>query len=307
MPQIWRLQAPSPSAKGVDSSTFCIENDVVGVGWPVEPAEDLLPWDIYYRRGLKIYEQKQDARWFPAVSALKKRMVVGDLCWARHASGKYHLGRVMGAWEYRNVPAHRAANVVNTRFCDWQEAGDAFNVPNAILNAFRNGKPLELIPGDGIEAFSSFRFNGLIQKSVYEFSQRICGLFSVLGPEECEDIVGIYLQMQGYLLLPGSCNTDSRNFAFLLKHQNSGRHAAVRVQYGYETLETSQYKNFEGDVFLFQVNDQYLGDCPANVKCLAAEEIQAFCLQHADALPASLQRWLKVWRKVLGTEKDYLD
>ena len=173
MPQIWRLHAKSPPPQEPDPSTFCIENDLVGFGFPVDPSEDLLPWEIYYRRGLEIYHNKGVTEWQPAVHAIKKVMVVNDLCWARHTSGKYYLGRIMGGWEYRNMPPNVHAGVINTRFCDWQEAGDAFNVPNAILNSFRNGSPLERIEGEGVEAFSSFRFNGLAQKSVYEFSHRV--------------------------------------------------------------------------------------------------------------------------------------
>lgn len=307
MPQIWRLHAKSPRPSEPDPSTFCIENDLVGFGYPVEPAEDLLAWEIYYRRGLEAYQNKGVLEWQPAVEAIRKRMAVGDLCWARHSSGKYYIGRIMGTWEYRNGPSNKHANVVNTRFCDWQEAGDAFNVPNAILNSFRNGSPLERIEGDGIEAFSSFRFNGLAQKGVYEFSQRVCDLFSVMGSEECEDLIGIYLQMQNYLLLPGSCKTDAGRFAFLLKNHTNGRHAAVQVQQGYEPIDPSLYENFNGDVFLFQTNGLYTGDSPSNVKCLTPEEMQEFCLNNTEVLPSNLQRWLKVWRKVLGTEKSYLD
>jgi hypothetical protein len=307
MPQIWRLQAKSNGHQDPDPSTFCIENDVVGFGYPVEPAEDLLPWEIYYRRGVELYQNKGNTDWQPCVYALKQRMVVGDLCWARHATGKYYLGRIMGTWEYRNFAPNKESGVVNTRFCDWQEAGDAFNVPNAILNSFRTSRPLQRIEGEGVEAFSSFRFNGLTQKSVYEFSQRICGLFTVLGPEECEDLVGLYLQMQGYLILPGSCKTDASRFAFLLKHQTSGRHAAFQVRHGYEPMDCSLYQNFDGEVFLFQTNGLYDGETPPNVKCLSADEVQEFCLKNIEAMPGSLQRWLKVWRKVLGTEKSYLD
>jgi hypothetical protein len=307
MPQIWRLRDKSPRPNEPDPSTFCIENDVVGFGFPVDPAEDLLAWDVYYRRGLEVYHNKGIAEWQPAVDAIRKRMSIGDLCWARHKSGKYYLGRVMGTWEYRNAPPNLQAGVVNTRFCDWQEAGDAFNVPNAILNSFRNGSPLERIEGDGVEAFSGFRFNGLVKRSVYEFSQRVCDLFAVLGQEECEDLIGIYLQMEGYLLLPGTCKTDAARFAFLLKHPANGRHAAVQVLQGYEPIDPSYYENFDGEVFLFQTNGLYTGDAPANVKCLTPEAVQEFCLNNAEVLPANLQRWLKVWRKVLGTEKSYLD
>jgi len=307
MPQIWRLQTKSPRLNEPDPSTFCIENDLVGFGYPVDPAEDLLAWEIYYRRGLETYHNKGHAEWQPAVDAIRKRMSVGDLCWARHRSGKYYIGRVMGTWEYRNAPLNRQAGVVNTRFCDWQEAGDAFNVPNAILNSFRNGTPLERVEGDGVEAFSSFRFNGLAQRSVYEFSQRTCELFSILGPEECEDLIGIYLQMQGYLLLPGTYKTDANRFAFLLKHPASGRHAAVQVCQGCDAIDPAVYENFGGEVFLFQTNGLYAGEAPINVKCLPPEEIQEFCLKNMEALPASLQRWIKVWQKVLGTEKNYLD
>jgi hypothetical protein len=60
-------------------------------------------------------------------------------------------------------------------------------------------------------------------------------------------------------------------------------------------------------VFLFQTNVLYTGETPTSVKCLTPEEIQDFCLKNEELLPANLQRWLKVWRKVIGTEKTYLD
>jgi hypothetical protein len=37
-------------------------------------------------------------------------------------SGLYHLGRVTGEWQYRNSLAHRAADVVNIRECEWRPA-----------------------------------------------------------------------------------------------------------------------------------------------------------------------------------------
>src|ERR1700694_389837 len=98
MPQIWRLNAAESPEKGTDSNAFCIENDVVGIGWPVDPDEDLLDWEIYIRRGRQKYETNS-SEWWQAVSSLKNRMVTGDLCWVRNGSGKYFLGRILGVWQ----------------------------------------------------------------------------------------------------------------------------------------------------------------------------------------------------------------
>jgi hypothetical protein len=308
MPQIWRLNAAESSGKGQDSNAFCIENDVVGFGWPVEPDEDLLEWEIYAQRGREKYRTHSGsgADWWNAVSSLKNRMVTGDLCWARNPSGKYYLGRVLGVWQYRSTEGYREAGVVNTRYCQWFEAGDAFEVPGSILNAFRSPRVLQRVPGEGIEVFSGFRFNGLAQKSHYEFSQRPCELFSLLSPGECEDLVGIFLQMQGFLILPGSCKTDTKQFEFLLRHQTSGRHAAVRVRNGYDPIDVGRWDQFDGDVFLFQKSGKYAGAPQPNVKCISADELLQFSLVNVKVLPASLQRWLKVWHKVVGTEESFL-
>jgi hypothetical protein len=306
MPQIWRLNAAGDDQRRADSSEFCIANEVVGFGWPVDPDEDGMAWDTYLHRAKEKYNGVSGSEWSSTVTSLKRRMVTGDLCWTRNPLGKYYLGRVLGVWQYRSKDGYREAGVVNTRFCQWFEAGDAFEVPGGILSSFRSPRLLQRIPGEGIEVFSGFRFNGLAQKSHYEFSQRQCDFFSLLSLEECQDLVGIYLQMQGFLVMTGSCKTDTNHFEFLLRHQTSGRHAAVRMRKGHEPIELGRWDQFEGDVFVFQKNGYYAGAATPNVTRIASEDLLQFCLSHEKVLPASLQRWLKVWQKVMGTEESFL-
>lgn len=304
MPQIWRLNVAAKSRECPDPNVFCVENEVVGFGWPVEPDEDLLAWEDYASRGKQKYTA--DADWWTSIQSLKTRMVTGDLCWTRDAGGKYFVGRVLGVWQYRNAPDFRQAGVVNARYTQWLEAGNAFEVPGSVLGSFRSSRVLQKITGDGIEVFSGFRFNGLAQKSHYEFSQRPCDFFSLLSQQECEDLVGIFLQMQGFLLLPGSCHTDTKQFNFLLRHQTTGRHAAVGVRDGHEPMDVARWHRFDGDVFLFQKSGRYTGNPAHNVNCISSEELLRFSQTNVNVLPASLQRWLKVWHKVVGTEDDFL-
>jgi hypothetical protein len=299
LPQIWRIQMKPAAEKGCDAGDFCIQGGVLGFGWPVEPDQDLT-WEAYRSLGKAKYP---DPGWKAAANGIS-RMQIRDLCWTRTAVGKYWLGRVAGEWQYRNRPENYRADVLNVRDCQWACIGEMYEVPGKIINSFRASRALQKVEGDGIRLFSMFTSNSVHSGEPYRLPNHHCDLFSLLCPEDCEDVVGVYLQMNGYVLFPGTCKMDTKQFEFILRHRETGRYAAVQVKQGGAAICDQEYCQFDGDVFLFQTDGCYEGTTFPNVHRLIADEMQGFCERNLKLLPARVQRWMAVLGHLRATAAD---
>jgi hypothetical protein len=111
-------------------------------------------------------------------------------------------------------------------------------------------------------------------------------------------LVGVYLQTRGYILFPGTCKTDTKQFEYILRHRETGQYAAVQVKQGWTSIDCTEYRGFNGEVFLFQTGDLYVGTPSPNVRCLKSSEMESFCLANLHLLPARIQRWVATLRKI---------
>ena len=103
---VWRINIKTDSAEGVDPRRFCLDRNILGVGWPVGERESL-DWDKYQALGTAKYCDKGDKGWWPAVNAVRNRMAEGDLCWTRDWDGK------LLSWSRRGrmaIPGHAGAH-----------------------------------------------------------------------------------------------------------------------------------------------------------------------------------------------------
>lgn len=291
-PQVWRIHLKSAAQGGFDPGEFCISNQIVGIGWRVEPDVDEMPWDAYFQLAKEEYGAGNG--WWAAINAVRNRMAIGDLCWARTRSGKYWLGKIEGDWSYRNSEQHRLAGVVNVRKCRWIEVGDLHQIPGKVINAFRATRTVQMVPNEAVRVFSMVTYNSLTSENHYAIPDKPGDLFSMLCPEDCADLVGVYLQTKGYVLFPGTCKSDTKQFEFVLRHRESGQYAAVQVKQGWDTLNPSDYSDFNGDVLLFQTGDRYVGTPQPNVRCLSRDEMESFCFGNLNLLTARIQRWVNI-------------
>lgn len=297
---VWRLHLKS-AAESVDPGAFCIKKGVLGIGWAVEPDRDDLDWDTYQSRGMEQFCNEGVNGWWPAINALRNRMQIGDLCWTRTRTGKYWLGRISGEWKYCNLPAFRQADILNLRSAKLHEVGNLQDVPGAVVNAFRRGRTLQRIQDDGVELYSKFLFNALAREALYDLTFTDVDLFALLSPNECEDIVGIYLQTaEGAVVLPSTCKNDTKDFEFVLKRKNTGAYIAVQVKQGGEPININapEYSTFDGDVYLFQTRNFYEGRARNNVTLLKPDDMKRFCLEHLNLMPANVQRWVAVSKQL---------
>lgn len=301
MTNVWRLNIKTAASENVDPRKFCINRNILGVGWPVDSEEEMT-WDNYYKFGEEGYYNQGDKGWWPAVNAIKNRMQINDLCWTRDWEGIYYLGRITSDWIYRDSSEYREADVVNIRECDWKKVGEIDSVPGKVVNSFIPSRTVQAVDDDSVRLYSQYLFNFLSEKHHYSLQSVSPDLFSLISSDDCEDIVGIFLQEEkGYRMIPSSCKADTAAYEFVLKHIETGKTAVAQVKQGYVNLDIDDYSGLPSEVYLFTTHGEYTGGNSKNVHCLDTEEIRNFALSKKHIMSDRLRTWIKILNE-LGKE-----
>lgn len=297
--KIWRLTINTSAQEGVDPRKFCIEKNFLGFGWGVG-ATGPLDWSEYEKLGTEIYYNKvdRDNGWWPAANAIHNRMEVGDLCWTRDWDGRYFLGRVEGPWKYCTTEEHISTDVVNVRPCRWFYIGTDDAVPGKVLNSFRTGRTLQAVHDRTTNIYSKLIYNSAEMDCKYELpiENMDLDLFSLISPEDCEDIVGIYLQeVLGYRLIPSTCRASTAVTEFVLRKRD--RKALVQVKQGYVPLDRKNYKielKDPSEWFLFTTCGEYQGEEVEHVHCLDPEELRNFVYTNVSLMSDRVQKFAEL-------------
>ena len=287
LPSVWRINLKSAAASGVDPRRFCIDNGILGFGWPVQ-IRPIPTADEY--RGAASRQYPLDNGWKKAFNALQN-MSEGDLCWTRDLKGTYYLGRVTGAWSYVTTDDHVRADIVNVRPCAWISVGPVDEVPGKVVASFRPAATLQRIDDSTVQLYSAYLYN---RKASVEYSlpEQPVDIFSLLRDDDCEDLVGLWMQLEGYVLYPSSCKLSTVGYEWIMVHRASGRRAAAQVKSGNCNLRPADYAEFSGPVYLFTSQGQFLGTRPNNVRCIEVSEMRDFLNQHRPLLPNRIARWM---------------
>jgi hypothetical protein len=294
MTQVWRINLKPASDQSVDPRKFAIEKGYLGIGWPVE-GEGLSDWEKYEQLGREKY--KSSKGWWKGVNAIKNRMKVNDLCWTRDRHGNYYLGRITGEWEYQTGIEFMEADLINTRKCTWIKIGTVDHVPGKVVNSFIPRSTVQRIRDKTVLAFSKFIFNQKSDTKHYRIEQKASDIFSLLSSEDCEDIIGIYLQFKfDYMMIPSTCKKDTMAYEFVLLHKETRKPAVVQVKNGYDSLNRDHYREHE-EVFLFTTKGSYLGEPRNSIHCLEPMEIKEFVFAHSHLLPEKVQLWIDFLRE----------
>ena len=299
MTTIWRLTIKSEAEEGVDPSEFCIKRNILGVGWKVD-RDAPLDWDTYYDLGMEKYYNKRDRDkgWWPAVNALQYRMKVNDLCWTRDWDGSYYIGKIEGYWEYRSTAEYSSADIVNVRPCRWFRTGGVDSVPGKVLNSFRATRTVQAVYDETVSFYSKLKYNQLSGEAAYDLpGNEKLDLFALISPEDCEDIVGIYLQEKlGYRLIPSSCRKDTPKTEFVLKTVE-GKQAYVQVKQGAVNLDMDDFKYDPGNPcewFLFTTDGQYVGRRHNHLHCMKPDDMREFALANRDLMSSRIQTFIDI-------------
>lgn len=293
---LWRLHIrPQPKNGKTHKHVVdhCINNNVAGIGWPVD-GEILTPLD-YELAARALY-----SRHIAAISFVKKP-IAGDYVWARTTDGEYYLGRFHGEWFYSFSEEHKDLDIPNLRPCTWVKIGTDDTLPGRIIASFRPASTFQAIKDSLMEDFSAWAYSragGRIDVSNWLQGQKIDSqlFFKSISSEDCEDIVALYLQkVLGYCLIPSSCKRTDIGYEYTLKHSDSAKKAIVQVKQGDVDLD-ARLSSIADEVYLFTTAGRVLvgGN---NVTVLSPETLFEFICQNQYLLPDRIRYWSSILNK----------
>jgi hypothetical protein len=290
-PQIWRINLKPGAKKGKNPVTFCLDKGILGFGWSIQ-MEGEVDWETYRPLATLRFGGKG---WKTAINNLR-RMRINDLCWTRNR-GIYYLGRITGEWRYIGGGEHEENNVVNFRNCDWLEVGNVDDVPGLVQANFRAPNTLSSVR-DQACIYSSFIFN---QKkgTNYVIDSKHLNLFDLLDDSDCEDLVGIHMQLLGYVLIPSSCKKDTPDVEWVAYHSETGQKAVAQVKTGNSTLNPFSYERYTNGgtkVFLFSPQQATPNEIPELVHWVNPDDIQTLLSKPSfqRLMPYRIRYWLKI-------------
>lgn len=275
------------------SFTYCLQEGVLGIGWGVEVPEGVrLTWNEYERLALLRHKNIRIVRY------LFQNVRPGDLLWTRDHQGKYYLARATGGWEYRSTLKGYEADVLNVVPCDIKGPIPIGDVPGALINHFRSRRTLQRIKNLTLIEYTKLLWNKLINRQVFTVDQlSYVNIFDLLDDMTLEDVVFLYLQVQGWLVLANSRKADTMQYELALVHRDSKEWAVVQVKGGNTPLFDGEYSEYVGKgavhkVFLFQAHGNYQGTPQPGVYRIQPDDLLNFMLSHRELHTGSARHWL---------------
>ncbi|NOI29562.1 hypothetical protein [Vibrio coralliilyticus] len=293
---IYRLHIRPKGGRAVphESFAYCLKEQVLGLGWRVNSLSSLCPWENYLAEATLEYGDKELSR----VKYFKKNVKPNDLIWTRNTTGQYYLARVLSNWEYRDSPGAKNADIVNVVRCQIKPVPNVDDVPGKVVACFRPTRTIQAIRNNSIATYSKFLWNGLVSEEFYDIDlDEASHIFSYLSAEETEDVIFIYLQYMGWILVPSSRRTDTMSYEYYAINKDSGQRAIVQVKTGGEQLDPSDWGDWKEKVFLFQSNGLYTQKGTETIECLEPSKIEEFLYDNMNILPKRIARWLEFLNK----------
>jgi hypothetical protein len=224
----------------------------------------------------------------------------GCLVWTRDTQGNYYIARVISGWEYFTTPESRKRNIdIGNVFRVAFERLSIDEVPGKVVASFRPAQTMQEIADPTAIAYSKFIWNQRAGAAVYVLDDAVMrnlDIFSLLDAEEVEDVVFLYLQSQGWYVVPNSRKADTMAFEYMVLRAQDGTFAQVQVKTGGASLNRATYRDLPFPVILFQSSELYEGEASANVTCLSREEVEIFLEDSARWLPARYRTKLAMLR-----------
>ena len=270
---LFRVTIKPDSKSGVDPFKLCRDRSVVGTGWRID---DPVPCslDEYEQRGREVY----GGRGFTAMVHALKDMKVNDLVWTRRPwSSDYYLCRITGGWRYENSPECDAADIHNLIPVEFIEIKSIDLVPGKVVNCFRSSLEMSM------RIYNMYGSAGAIY-DVDPVTDE--GILQLLLPEDVEELVLLYLQVEYDYLLYSSSN---KIYTAQVECEMVKRDGSMRCY-------PHDYTNLVSDtseVFLFSTDPSDDNRCCPGVTVITNDELITFMQTHREILPRRIKWWLE--------------
>lgn len=307
-----------PKLTARDSFEFCRDHDpqLIGVGWRTPGAgEDKA-------EALKVAHEKYDGIPSP-VRILVERMSEGDHAWIYDKGTRtYYVCKIKSDWQHGEGGDWDRYDIHQYRIAEWRE------VPKPLVaGAITRRVTLQVAAqrmdvSEAMREYSAFLYENTSSVDelrevldLRELGNRLRdwnnrALFAALDEDETEDLVGLYLQDQGWRMLKSSTNRShpAVECQFQRVDDDGPKTGYMQVKSGkYIRLDPKEYRHFADEgatVFLFSTaTTPYEGaDAPADVETISQEAIRSFAVNNVALLPYPMTLKLGLMSGVLGLQ-----
>jgi hypothetical protein len=227
--------------------------------------------------------------------AIHGNLAPGDFIWTRDEDANFYLGRIAGGWRYVAEKDNIKADLFNLWNCDWTGPLTLSQVPGSLMLCRGSYRELKSKDWERIREYTKMLYANMHGEQ-YRGS-RLEGssdLFSWISYSSCEDLVALYLQQQGYSIIPSTSKNSTAKYEFELIHRHNGSVAAVQVKNGKTPLDCLHYASAPFKVYLFTSEGPYLNSdpCPENVEILDGPKLIKFAQVRRRSLPDTIRLWV---------------
>jgi len=305
----WKLTIKPDNVKGFDPFLLCKKKSLLGVGWANAYKEEQ-PANI---SEAKVLVKNKYKKWPYAIKYLLEDVELGDHVWL-HQNGSYYLciasdEIVMGEAIDNDFISY---DLGHSRKAKWVEVPELF-VSGSIQRGTIAQRIIQKIwITEKEQEFHEILFKNLsktidwrpeINTSILETEiskMQIFDLFSLMTPDDVEDVVSAYLQSQGWVLIKSTCFRSKPVFEFTMLNRNSETcHVQVKSGKSPNPLPPSKYLKYISNkktIFLFSTNQNpYPGSMIDGVKTIAHSEIILWIKNNIWALTMPLQQRLWIF------------
>jgi hypothetical protein len=234
------------------------------------------------------------------IARLAEAVADGDLFWTRDRLGRYWLGRVSGQWYYDASPVAHAWDLNNVRPCRWLDRPfHDYEIPGAVVRNFAGvGETLRRIKQPAATRVTTMLWEREADpRAPWPKFTATEALTDLMDPTDVEDVVLLWLQTQGWLLLASSRMRDTPMYEAAFRHRDRDAVGVVSVKSGGSAqvpIPELATAAGEAEAFAFSTHARYSADPEAHgVTAIDPAQIVAFMEDQPELLPPRVAHWLK--------------
>lgn len=303
----WKLSIKPDNEPGYDPFNLCKDKSLLGVGWS-EAYEEIQASNLIEMKELVMRRYSQ---WPYPIRKLLEEVKKGDHVWL-HQKGDYYLCRaedeiISGL----NIDIDFIKyDLGHARRADWVKVPEVF-VSGAIQRgtiARRMIQKINIKPDE--KKCNDLIFDQLknnkdwvpnIDESLLVIKMRqlnMDAIFSIMTPDEVEDMVSAFLQNEGWTLVKSTCFRSKPVFEFSMVNKSSET-CYVQVKSGLypDSLPPERYIKYASKtkkVVLFSTNkNAYPGKIYDTITCLDRKEMFDWLIKNSWSMTESLK--IRLW------------
>ena len=298
---IYRIHLKPQNDKKENPFKFCKQKSIVGIGWPLdkENLEKFKKESNFENYKKLVLEQYNKDNGLKKVINCYSEIEKDDLIWARDRDNIFYICRVTGKWEYSYENDNKVNDIFSYFSVEYVKVGTVEEVPGKVVNSFRANATLQRIHGKSIFEMTKKIYNKKSNNKLYEI-KKIEDFLNFLLPEDVEEIVSLYLQLEkNYLIYTSTNKINTAKYEFVMISRDGKEKCCIQVKTGNTTLDPENYIHLTENnvkVYLFTL-EGYKRENINNVICLKKEEILDFIKNNKEILPSRIKYWMNEIQK----------